>query len=422
MTLKKLIIFGIVIRLILAPFFKHVDLLSLADWGTRFWQYGPSDFYFNNVWSLSWPTQPPYFMLILAAMRKLYETVLWLLLTVHTYIRIYPSIVIRLFADYGYMMTLKLPAILADVGVGVVIYKMTESRSIKWARIAASLYIFNPVTIYLSALWGQNESVIVFLAMLSFVFLEKRKLWLAAILFFVAFYTKMTILIWIPVFLFSVLVKRFSFSRILLSVTAVFVLFYLSSMIFVKNQTVFKFTEDLFNQKILLGSKGTERLAMSAFNFWSMLYGFNEQTADTRLLGMTGKNLGVLLAAICNLAVLVWYLKDPTVQRLLYSLFIGGFASVLFLTTMHERYYFLPFSALIVVYSFNKKVLNCVLTCSFILLANLHFSWWLNHIQWVYFLFKSYDQLLIRILSLANILLFLQVVRFASQEKKELLI
>ena len=58
----------------------------------------------------------------------------------------------------------KLPPILVDIAVAYIIYRLVVGwawpgrRAEKLALVAAALYVFNPVTIYDSAVWGQQES------------------------------------------------------------------------------------------------------------------------------------------------------------------------------------------------------------------------------------------------------------------------
>ena len=58
----------------------------------------------------------------------------------------------------------KLPPILLDIAVGYVLYRLVRGwtwpgeRSERLALVAAALYLFNPVSFYDSALWGQTDA------------------------------------------------------------------------------------------------------------------------------------------------------------------------------------------------------------------------------------------------------------------------
>jgi dolichyl-phosphate-mannose-protein mannosyltransferase len=60
----------------------------------------------------------------------------------------------------------KLPAILADIATGYLIYRIlsaqggpTSGRREKWGLIGAGIFLFNPAVLANSALWGQVDSL-----------------------------------------------------------------------------------------------------------------------------------------------------------------------------------------------------------------------------------------------------------------------
>src|SRR5580698_2945149 len=73
--------------------------------------------------------------------------------------------------DPGYAVLrdlVKLPAILADLGVGALVYAIVRRfAGTGYALGAAALYLLNPATIYISALWGQVDSITGGLALLA---------------------------------------------------------------------------------------------------------------------------------------------------------------------------------------------------------------------------------------------------------------
>ncbi len=65
-------------------------------------------------------------------------------------------------------MLVKLPAVFADLAVGVLLYALVRRfAGMRWGLGAAALYLFNPATIYISASWGQVDSISGGLALLA---------------------------------------------------------------------------------------------------------------------------------------------------------------------------------------------------------------------------------------------------------------
>jgi Gpi18-like mannosyltransferase len=78
--------------------------------------------------------------------------------------------------DAGHFVVLKalvkLPAILADLGVGIVLYKIARRFAGPWVSIGtAALYLLNPAIIFNSAIFGQVDSISAGLALLAVYFL-----------------------------------------------------------------------------------------------------------------------------------------------------------------------------------------------------------------------------------------------------------
>ncbi|HTA54744.1 MAG TPA: glycosyltransferase family 39 protein, partial [Candidatus Acidoferrales bacterium] len=81
--------------------------------------------------------------------------------------------------DPGYAVLrdlVKLPAILADLGVGALVYAIVRRfAGTGYALGAAALYLLNPATIYISALWGQVDSISGGLALLEIYLLLRSE-------------------------------------------------------------------------------------------------------------------------------------------------------------------------------------------------------------------------------------------------------
>ena len=136
-----LLLAGLALRLLIAYVLFpgsgfESDLSSYASWASSMAEYGPAGFYANAGFA----DYPP-----------AYLYVLWLVGTLSG-------------AAVSATELIKLPPILLDVLVGFVIYRLVRGwtwpspRSEALALAAAALYVFNPVSFYDSALWGQTDA------------------------------------------------------------------------------------------------------------------------------------------------------------------------------------------------------------------------------------------------------------------------
>jgi len=79
----------------------------------------------------------------------------------------------------AYVAAIKLLPILADIAVGVLIWKiMTNGQSQKdnkKALLAMSFWVFNPVPLYISAVWGMFDSLAIFFALLGLYYFWNRR-------------------------------------------------------------------------------------------------------------------------------------------------------------------------------------------------------------------------------------------------------
>jgi len=123
----------------------NLDFNTFIAWSVNLAQNGFRDFY--NGWSDYLPG---------------YLYVLWFLGKIRGVI---PDIILY-----------KLPAILADLATGYLIYKIVDKlKDRKWALISSAVYLFNPAIWANSALWGQADSLTAFFALLSIYLLPTAK-------------------------------------------------------------------------------------------------------------------------------------------------------------------------------------------------------------------------------------------------------
>ncbi|HEY5095947.1 MAG TPA: phospholipid carrier-dependent glycosyltransferase [Candidatus Eremiobacteraceae bacterium] len=146
---------GLVIRLILLPSQGHVtDIGSFESWTLSLNKFGVKAFYARA----GFVDYPPGYMLVLWCVGQIFA---------------------RFFAsnDYFHLLFLcKLPAIVSDIGIGVLIYLIARRT---WpgagALWAVAVFVLNPISWFVSAYWGQADSVAaVFLVLAIYLALEDR--------------------------------------------------------------------------------------------------------------------------------------------------------------------------------------------------------------------------------------------------------
>lgn len=139
-----LIAAGLALRLAIAPFGGHPgDLPALTRWAAALGEHG-----WLHIYLSSDANYPPLGMLLIAASRWAYG-----LLAPGgdlSYVGLWP-------------VMLKLPAMLADVGLALLIWRLAGAR--RYALWLLASLVFNPALILLSAWWGQLESVYALLAL-----------------------------------------------------------------------------------------------------------------------------------------------------------------------------------------------------------------------------------------------------------------
>ena len=275
---KKLaILFGLafVFRMVLAFGVYHPDLRNHMDWGIRFWDYGPEKFYTANVWSYTWPNQPPGTIYIFAGVRKLFEAVFGIFWWINTTVPPFPSQMMFFLESNLYPALLKLPAILADLGIAFIIYKLlSQLKSKRLGYFGALVFLVNPVVWYNSSVWGQTDSIINFVALAAFYLLLKRQLLLAVMVLSLSLYIKVSLLIFVPVFAIIVVRQKYKLVEILNAVV-----FSLLAVLFITlpfapeapHNWLFRIYKDkVFAQQLHV-------ITANGFNIWSALTGIHEQ-------------------------------------------------------------------------------------------------------------------------------------------------
>ncbi len=139
------------------------DMNDFVDWAGSFAQRGPGSFYASD----SDANYPPLSILMLAGLTKLSGPV---------------SALVGGSAAHAFVVLIKLPSVLADVVTTGVVYLLgRDLYRPSVGLVAAGLVAVVPPIWYVSALWGQIDSVLIMFSMAALLCLCRRRYAIAAV-------------------------------------------------------------------------------------------------------------------------------------------------------------------------------------------------------------------------------------------------
>lgn len=391
-----------ILRIIFAFLVWHPDLNNHADWGTRFFQYGPQMFYApdSNVWSYTWPNQPPGTIYMFAGIRKVFEFTFNVFWKINVQIPAFPSAVISYFETNLYPALLKLPAILADFGIAYLIYKWTNK---KWFSV---LWLINPIVWYNSTIWGQYDSVINFFALLSFYLLDKRNLMFSALSLALSLYIKASLLIFVPIWVVIVFSQKYKTKELFLASGLSLLVIILLSLPFSNGNTLI-WLFNLYQNKIFV--QQLHVITANAFNLWAGIAGIHERPDSLPFLFLTYQTWGYLLFSLAYTPVLIKIFKNNKTPDIAWALSIAAFASFVLLTNMHERYLYPLFPYLTILLALGNIKHFYYWTVSLISLLGMYNFWFTPRIEYIVSFLSFGDRLMPRILGFIMFAMFLKL-------------
>ena len=264
--------------------------------------------------------------------------------------------------------------------------------------------MFLPPSWYLSAVWGQTDSLYIFFILASFLALVKKKWTELGILYLLSFLIKPTAIIILPIFIF-IYFKNFSFRNFVY--TSLLSLFLLTMLaIPFLDEVNIRNILDLYKNNI---REVTGYLTANSFNLWSLVYGLSPISDSTKILGIPAFRLGEILYLILT-SFVIFKVKVKDHKSILYSFLILSLGAFLILTKMHERYYFLTFIFLALLSGVDKKLRKIYYLCSLLFFINLYHFWWMPKFA---FLIDILSQNLVeKLLAILNILLFFSLLKY----------
>jgi dolichyl-phosphate-mannose--protein O-mannosyl transferase len=373
-ALPPLLMLGLIVRLFFInnEGFK-TDITTYVAWALGLTQHGFATFYST----IGFADYPPGYFYVLAAVGHVWQA----LFAAHD--RSY-----ALLRDF-----VKLPAIVADLGVGLLLYCVVRRFAGTALSVgAAALYLLNPATICISAVWGQVDSISGGLALLAVYALlrseddqPQTRAHLAWIVFaWLAFGYSLLIkpqaAVLLPLLVAFAFVdpsrRRARICATAIGAGAALLLGLLLAEPFHPSNPIAAFGW-LF-ERYAYGANVYPYNSVNAFNLWALRGTL--WVPDNQNILMLPQYLWGVLLVLAALALIVWrYLQDRTSQALLEGCAIASLAFFVLATRMHERYLFNGLLFTIACIPFARRYLWGAVALSVVLFANLVYA--LHYLQ-----------------------------------------
>ena len=341
------IIFVLTLRLLLGLFPSFtIDMNNWIAWSRTLGEHGLLKFYSLPIWN---NYTPGFFYY------------LWILGIIDRSIN---------FSTTLYPFLVKLPVILADLGIGLLLYRILRKKSYKIATFAFLAYVLNPVVMFTNSIWGQTDGLLALLLLLSAYFLAEKKNFVFSSFFWVlALLVKPQALIALPVLLLYLLfngkLKKAGFFVFL----SLFFIVLLGLPFFAK-------LNPIFGIPVLISKMSNESpfTSVMAFNFWALVKGMWIPDSGT-FLGLRYVYWGGAVFLSAFILVIVGFVRSKEKPQYLYFfLGLAYLAFFLFPTRVHERYILvsLPFFLLSACLIYSKFEIMLYFFLSGLALINIY--------------------------------------------------
>jgi Gpi18-like mannosyltransferase len=311
--------------LILAPIAFWLDINLFKYWSVALVQQGITNFYsFTNS------DYPPAYMYVLWLVGKIYQ--LFDPAFSHT-------------DRVGLMALIKLPPVLADIGSAFLIAQILKAHTSSHNAYKIGLiYAFNPLMLFISAVWGQVDSAIVFLMLAAVYLLQQNYAIAAGTLITTMVIVKPQGLFLAPFFLLSQWFRQPWWKWIAIAACSLALIWSIAEPFFGIDTGITNPFLSLYYR--LQSTANLYSLgSVNAFNIWIWM---NWQPDDATFLGITYKVIGLISLGILMawLGVFLYLQRSFAPNSLAIAIMLIG--CFMLPTRMHERYmlYSLAFLAI----------------------------------------------------------------------------
>lgn len=285
-----------------------------------------------------------------------------------------------------FMFVIKLISVCADMIIGLYLYRIirNETQNKKAAFIAAGVFLYSPIVLYNSAVWGQTDAINNSLLIGSLYLLYKNKPRFSVFLFLLSLLFKLSLLPLLPLyaFLHLILIKKNTLRNFIASALFGVVCLLLFTLCISNNPI------EWWKTYILHNSQGElPYISVYTFNFWWLLFQpkflLDIPSSESVYFGLKLGYWGYLLYVIFSIPIFIRIgaqkiIKNQTLNVVIHAVFSTEFLMYLFLPRMHERYLFpaiLMMTLLIALKGIERKDFVLLVLITSINFINLYVVW-----------------------------------------------
>jgi len=281
-----------------------------------------------------------------------------------------------------------LPAILADLGIGYIIYRMAAygrltkppkdkgdeeekpkdlpiATTVRALKISA-LWILNPAVILISSVWGQVESVFTIFLLVSLILIREKKIIASYLIYAVAILIKAQSLFLAPVYLFTAIVyirdSRISSNldgykasykateRLVIAILASVLLMILLALPFSQGINIMPIVRQY------TGGLGTYPwVSINAFNFWGLVTNVGHSWSPLSTVHVVS-GIIIVIALIAG-SMYVLFRDHYRHDGKHFYFIVAALLSLIFIFSvrMHERYLFPAFTFFLLYYAQTRE-------------------------------------------------------------------
>ncbi len=263
----------------------------------------------------------------------------------------------------SYNLISKIVPVLANFMIGAALFlnlrKSKKSR--KSALFVTGIYLFNLAIIYNTAYWGQVDSVLSFLMLMSILFALDKNYLLSALLFSLAILTKIQAVFLLPLIALIIFrgIRIKNVIKIFLSSIMLIILVFLPYLL---TNTTLKVLNI-----IIYTIRRTDFITVNAYNLWYFVTSQSDSLKgafdNLLVFKFSIQTIGTSLFFIYALLVIYQLSKKFNKTHVFLAASSLAFAFFMLATRIHERYffYFFAFGAMIAVMNWRYSVMYLIL-------------------------------------------------------------